>query len=298
MNYFKITFVKMLILATLAFHSLCAASYKLVIIQTVSKNKRSFVTRQGRKDAITPGLHASFSNERISILAKAKEVTRNYTIWSPVEKNLFISFKKGETLAFNRTAEYLSRFKPDESLKIKKDKEKEQTAISFNISLVKGLSQSFSGVSDYNYNRGGFQYHGAFHYSTQDDVYWVYGVTYESEATASQTLYTTSKRFYFTFNIDYKLINFYEFYNSTLYVSVGVGIGFTNTSILTSDQVGLALSLPETKFIVEFPFSKKNSFTVNFAFESISLIEVLTDKSKQTTDALNAKIGIGILNYY
>jgi cell shape-determining protein MreC len=54
---------------------------ELIMIQAISNSEKTVVVRKGAEDGVTPGQESLFSNKNISLMARATEVTRDFSLW-------------------------------------------------------------------------------------------------------------------------------------------------------------------------------------------------------------------------
>ena len=70
-------------------------AYEKVIIQGVSKSRKTFVIRRGKGDNYYPDLEARFSTPLINFIARIIEVNREYSQWVILEPGGKVPFEKG-----------------------------------------------------------------------------------------------------------------------------------------------------------------------------------------------------------
>ena len=91
-------------------------AFELVVVQSISTSRNSFVTRTGKKVGNTIGQQATFTTKNLSLVAKASAVTRQYTVWEVVEEDVLVPFKKNDIVEYNTSLEsvyYNIRLKED-----------------------------------------------------------------------------------------------------------------------------------------------------------------------------------------
>ena len=77
-------------------------SDELVRIQTVSKDRSSFVVALGKGDGIQVGQSSLFSTRKISLMANAVEVNRYYSLWNISEQEGVVPFKRNQFVNFSK----------------------------------------------------------------------------------------------------------------------------------------------------------------------------------------------------
>ena len=58
-----------------------AFGYELVIIQGLSTEKQTFITRGGKDQGVFQGENRTFTSDNVSVIAKAITVSREFTQW-------------------------------------------------------------------------------------------------------------------------------------------------------------------------------------------------------------------------
>ena len=92
-----------LLLAT----SLRAFAYELMTIQSVSSTKKSFITRNGKRQGLIRGMTATFTAEDVSILAKLVNLSGNFSQWQIVNSEAIVPFENGSIVTYYAATEYL-----------------------------------------------------------------------------------------------------------------------------------------------------------------------------------------------
>lgn len=82
-----------------------ASSYELLVVQTVTTTKRNFVVRKGIKDGVAQGQVSMFSTKNLALLAKATLVQHEFSMWTPVDKNLQVPFMREDFIIYNSSPE-------------------------------------------------------------------------------------------------------------------------------------------------------------------------------------------------
>lgn len=277
-----------------------AQAYELTIIQGISRSGQTFITRNGKKDGILNGKKSTFTADNVSIIAKAIQVTREFTQWE-IENNFTdVPFRKGQVVTYYDTEEYLWALTPEKikSKYVKSQLYSPRKSISANSAFYKGVTESVSGIQDRSVNRGGIQFEGYFEKEFNRNMAAAAGLryTYETINVAEATL--SASRFLGILEGRYYFNPITSFYNSR--VSFGVGVGYGQSSTDTDGLVssGSALLLPITKLALHLPVSRLIDFSIETAFESLETEEKLQDGSTQVTNVSNFKFGIGIKRYF
>ena len=77
------------------------------------------------------------------------------------------------------------------------------------------------------------------------------------------------------------------------YLGVGLGIGYSLTSISQSTSKGYAMILPALKAGFQTEFAEKQYLLIEGVIESVSSTETFESGTEQKTSTLNAKASVG-----
>lgn len=290
---------KSIFLLTIVFSSSLYA-YKLTIIQGISRSGQTFITRNGKKDGVQLGKKSTFTADNVSIIAKAIQVTREFTQWE-IENNFTdVPFRKGQIVTFYDTQEYLWALTPE---KIKQKYVKSQLysprkSVSGNTSFFRGLTESVSGIEDRSVSRGGVQFEGYFERELNPNMAGAVGLRYTYETINVAEASLSSSRFIGIVEGRYYFDPMRSFYGARVSFSIGFGYGQSSTDTDGLVSSGSALLLPITKLGLHLPISKITDFTIESAFEALETVEQLQDGTDQATNVNNFKIGVGVKRYF
>jgi hypothetical protein len=287
---------------TLIFLLFCSSTwaFELLVIQGISRSGQTFITRVGKKNGVFVGKRSTFTAENVSIIAKAISVTREFTQWE-IENNFTeVPFRKGQIVTFYNTTEYLWALAP-ESVKAKLIKSNlwaPRKSVAVHSSLIRGVSESVSGVDSETVERGGLQLELYLESEVNRNFAMGYGIRYTSEVinigeasiSTTRLLGVLEARYYFN------PIKF--FFNARPSFGLGAAYGqsFTDATGLTS--AGTAMILPITKLGFHLPISKITEFSFETAFESLQVSEKFETGEKQVTNVNNFKLGIAIKRFF
>lgn len=271
-----------------------AQAYKLMVIQGVSKEKQTFVTRGGANSDISVGHKKTFTSDNVSLIAEAITVTRDFTQWEIENDFTDVPFQRGEMVTMYDAEEYLWTLTPEKiKRKYIKDKIfKPRLSMEAGMSFTKGLSESTTDASAQNIDRGGFQFDGML--KKEFDLNWAiaYGVRYTKEVANLPASSFTNYRFVAMGEVRYYFDPMEGFFNSQF--GLGIGIGFGQSRTETDGQVsfGNTVIIPATKAMLTFPIDKEYDVEFNAAFESIRLDEQDANNDDITTNLTNAQVGV------
>ena len=283
------------------FISLSANAVELVVIQAVSDSKKTFITRNGQRQGVQTGVTGTFTGENVSLLARAKSVTGNFTQWELLNPDAVVPFEKGAIISYYSATEYLWALAPESERKkyIKTQVPVSKRSLVFKGALTRGLSESVSNASVTDARRGGYM--GEIYY--EKDLYgnlaFDVGLRYEQEVINYTGASLITKRnlaivdliYYFDFLKDF-------ISGGRFYLAGGLGYGLSNTSTVTLSQTGPVSLLPAVKAGVSLPFNETWEFVMDGAFESLNTSEEQESGTIQTTTQTNFKTGFGLRRFF
>jgi hypothetical protein len=292
MNYF---------ILLILFLSLSAQAVELIVIQAVSESKKTFITRNGQRQGVQPGVTGTFTAENVSVLARAKTVTGGFTQWELLNENALLPFEKGSIISYYPATEYLWALAPESERKkyIKTQLPVAKRSLVFKGALTRGLSESVSNAAVTDARRGGYM--GEIYYEKDlfGNLAFDVGVRYEQEVINYTGASLLTKRnlaiidliYYFDFLKDYVA-------GGRFFLAGGLGYGLSNTSTVTLSQTGPVSLLPAVKVGVSLPFNETWEFVTDGAFESLNTSEEQEDGTVQTTTQTNFKVGFGLRRFF
>jgi hypothetical protein len=277
--------------------SFSAHAFELIMIQAVSDTRKTFITRNGLRKGVHVGMKGTFTAEDVSILARAVNVTGNFTQWSVVNQELTIPFEKGSIVTYYPATEYIWALAPESERKkyIKSEVPRMKRSWVFKGAISRGLSETVSDAPANTSKRGGFVgeiYHERdLYYNLAFDI----GVRYEREIinysgasfTTSRNLVIADLIYYFDGLRDY-------ISGGRFFLSAGLGYGLSNTTTVGLEQSGPVSLLPAVRAGVSLPFSELWEFIFDSAFETLSTREEQKNGNIQTTNQTNFKVGFGL----
>ena len=280
------------------------AREELIVIQTVSENRKSFVVAKGIKDGVVKGQEIIFANDNVSIVCKASEVNRVYSLWVPVDKTITVPFNKEDIVSSNSTV-YGSvaldiigdiNLTPTANLNLVYKKFRTSNNYTAKVSLNRGLGQSSSEVSDEkNTPRTGYNFAIDYNYRFLPEFEMSFGARVDNEyyKLKSPELDIPTNRVIATIAATYHFINFSDNKNN-YYLTVASGIGRSQTIVNDEVSSGPVTILPEVRLGFMTPISKSLAIVIEGSVESISTVETFSDGTEQSTNILNIKASIGV----
>jgi hypothetical protein len=263
------------------------------------------VVSKGLKDGIFKGQEIVFANNNISILCKATEINRNYSLWVPVAKNANIPFNKNDFVSYN-SSNYgnvsiniigdANDITPKEDYNIEYRKFRTKNNFTLKASYQNGLFQSSSDVSaDKNSTRVGGSYALEYNYRFMPEFEMSFGGRIDNEVyrIENPALDIPTSRTMATIAATYHLLNFGNSKNN-FYLTLAAGVGTTTTIVNEETTSGIATLLPEVRLGYLIPFSKSSALLLELSVDSISAKETLADETMQVTNILNSKLTLGL----
>lgn len=286
----------------LAFFTLSqeAFSYELLMIQTVSNSRKSFVTRSGKRQGITENFTATFTAENVSLIARARTVTSQFTQWEVVNPQASVPFDPGMLVTYHAAEEYVWALSPEKA-RIKYIEDLRPTlkrSWLVKSAVTRGLNESVSNVEAQSPNRGGVALDLIYEKQFSAHFAWDVGLRYESELVNLAVGTLNTQRIMLVGDIIYYFDPVQDFYKARVFIGAGMGIGQSSSNVQGIIQSGTATLLPAAKLGMALPFNKDWDFVVESAFETLRTEETLEDRTNQSTTQSNLRIGIGLRKFF
>ncbi len=280
------------------------AREELIVIQTVSNNRRSFVVAKGIKDGVVKGQEIIFANENVSIVCKASEVNRAYSLWVPVDKTITVPFNKEDIVSSNSTVygnvalDIIgdTNLTLTENFNIAYKKFRTSNNFAAKVGLNRGLGQSSSEVSDEkNTARKGYNFAIDYNYRFLPEFEMSFGARIDNEfyTLVDPELDIPTNRILATISATYHFVNFSDNKNN-YYLTIATGIGRSQTTVNDETSSGPVTILPEVKVGFVMPFTKSMAMIIEGSVESISTVETFSDGTEQSTNMMNIKASVGL----
>ena len=284
-----------LLIITIFFFIPHSQADEMVRVQTISKDRLTFVVGLGKGDGIMVGQQSLFSTRKISLSARAVEVSRYFSLWELSEKDSVVPFKKGQTISYSKRVNSIFLEIP-RLYKLQDDsfhKEKNYWIGKWYYSL--SLSESVSGAtsSDQLLRTGThFEINYLKDWTTKLD--WSFGVRYDQEVSKRQNpgLEVPNTKFFAIGDLYYHFSRLGES-KVNPYLGLGFGIGYSVTSVSSNISKGYAMILPSVKGGFQTEFAENKFLLAEAAIESVSSTETFTSGVEQKTSTLNAKASLG-----
>lgn len=276
--------------------SLPAAAYELLVVQTISATKRTFVTRNGKRQGVVEGLTASFVADDVALHARARTVTSQFTQWEIVSENAEVPFKPGQVVTYHPAEEYLWALNPEAARRemVQKVLHKPTGAILVKVASTRGLGESTSEAAPQSSSRGGIAFDFLFERKFHPHFAWDAGLRYEREVVNLAGASLTTQRALLLGDLLFYTDPFEAFHEARVFVAGGLGFGQSSSSVSGVTQSGSALLLPSAKLGTLLPFNRDWDFVAEVAFETLKTDEKQEAGGRQTTTQSNLRVGLGL----
>ena len=281
--------------------SFSAQAFELIMIQAVSDTKKTFITRNGKRQGLQPGITGTFTAEDVSILAKAVNVSGNFTQWQILNSDAILPFEKGTIVTYYPATEYIWALAPESERKkyIKTEIAQKRKSFIFKGALTRGLSESVSDAPANTSKRGGYMAEAYFEKDFYENLAFDVGLRYEREVINYEGVSLVTRRSLAIADIIYYFSSFRDYIaGGRFYLAAGLGYGFSNTETVGLSQSGPVSLLPTVKIGASLPFNDTWEFLFDGAFESLSTREEQESGRIQTTTQTNFKAGFGLRRFF
>lgn len=287
-------FKSILFLITMISYSTELLAYELVIIQTLSREKQTFITRLGKDSKIFAGKKSTFTSDNVSIIATAKSVTREFAQWEIDNNYTDVPFKKGEIVTMYDSQEYLWTLNPEESKKrfIKSKIYNPSQSLELGFNMSRGISESTSEASSESTQRGGYQFSTSFVQEINEKYSLAFGFRYAKDTVNISATTIKNTRFVGLLEGRYYFSPLEDLHDSSIYLGLGVGYGQSRTELVGATNSGTTTIVPSTKIGLKIPMTKSYSMAVETGFESVRLDEEDIEGKKQSTNLIHGSAGV------
>lgn len=281
--------------------SVSAHAFELIMIQAVSDTKKTFITRNGKRQGVQPGMTGTFTAEDVSILARAINVTGQFTQWQIINTDAILPFEKGTIVTYYPATEYIWALAPESERRkyIKTQIKTMRRSWVFKGALTRGLSESVSNAPATTSRRGGFMGEVYYERDFYENLAFDFGLRYEREVINYTGASLITKRSLAIFDVIYYFDSLRDYISGgRFYISLGAGYGLSNTSTVGISQSGPVGLLPAVRAGITLPFNEQWEFVFDSAFESLNTREEQESGQIQTTTQTNFKVGFGLRRFF
>lgn len=282
-----------------------ASKDELVIVQAVSGSGRTLILNRGFAHGVNKFQESLFTTEDISIAARATEVSRHHSLWEPNDKNAVFPFQKDQTITYNSKVKNIwtdmpelrerladARLIQEGFMQSRRPKHSFSSRLALSNTFYESISET---DSERKPKRNGLSVEALYHFRHNDHMEYSAGIRYDQENAVIEDpeLTIPSTRFFGIAEVTYHFDS-WAGSESNLYVSVGAGIGRSQTEVDGAISSGMATLLPYVRGGAIIRSGKRLSFVIESIVESVSTSESFIDTKEQTTNLVNAKIGFGV----
>lgn len=281
------------------------AEEKLVIIDAVSSSRQTFVVQKGAADGVTVGAESLFSNQNISVLARAIEVTRQHSLWKLKEPNATFPFEKDASVIFNKSRTNIWSELPNIQKRVARARRDEEiyarlygdgTSFQLRGNLSNTFYESTTDTdSERTPQRTGMHIEAVYHWRMWEKFEIGAGLRYDQDnaVITDPDLTIPTTRIMAMAELTYHFSDF-QGQGNNFFIAGGLGIGRSQTQINDTVSAGLATVLPSVRlgYIIRRP--EGFDFTFESVAEAISASESFIDTKEQTTNLVNAKLAVGV----
>ena len=283
---------------------LSAQAEQLVFIKTVSTSKKSFVINRGRLDEVRKDQLRAFSGPYASVIARAIEVGPQTSLWKVEDKRMGVPFKKGELVTISTQTQALWA----NMLEV----EQQKTALEKKIQLAKLQQPSIiiRGAYIYTFSEttsqvapGETSIRQGLHGEILLNKWWEleplafsYGLRLdqEKENIRNVRVAISTWRLMLAGEVAYHFSYDLGIFKNH-YLAAGMAAGFSNSRLLDlASKLGPTIVLPILRLGTTFTVQDKYFIDLDCAVENLIAWETFTNRTKQKSNFLNAKLGLGV----
>lgn len=292
-------------LAVTALIDAIEAREELVVIQAVSSTKKTLVLNRGFADGIGLYTESLFSTQDVSLAARAIEVAHNYSLWELNDKKAIFPFEKEQLVTFNRDQTSIWNEIPEVKNQLASTKFTQDTYVKPEaprhhfgprISLSNTFYESVSETdSERKPKRSGLTVEGFYflRYSPRIELGFGLRLDQEDAVITDPDLTIPSQRIFGLSELTYHFEPMRRSQNN-FFVSLGAGIGQSQTEVDEAVSTGMAVLLPYTRVGYLMRRGKRTAFIVEATAEAISTNESFIDTEEQTTNLVNVRLGLSL----
>lgn len=271
----------------------------LVIIQSISSSRRSFIIHRGAKDGISTNQLALFSTEKVSLLCRAIEVAHDHSLWKVDEPMASIPFQKRQFVVYTPSLETIWTKIPSlkdvlqKQIRVALAKPKPYWLIRGAMSY--GLYESVSETdAESTRRRTGQQVEMLWNFNFSKNLDWGLGARIDNEKAllSVEDLVVESRRMFAISELTYTFPPIGGTKNY-FYMTATVGLGTSSTTINDNTSSGSAGILPAFHIGLATNTTENNYFMIEAVLESIAVKESFQDGTEQDTNIVNAKLALG-----
>ncbi len=271
----------------------------LVIVQSISSSRRSFIIARGAKDGISTNQLALFSTEKVSLLCRAVEVAHDHSLWKVDEPMASVPFQKRQFVVYTSSLETIWTKIPSlkdvlqKQIRIALSKPKPYWILRGGITM--GMYESTSETDpESTKRRSGQQFELLWNFNFSKNLDWGLGGRIDNEKAllSEEDLVVETRRIFAISELTYTFPPIGGTKNY-FYMTATVGLGTSSTSVNENTSTGTAGVLPAFHIGLATNTSENNFFMIESVIEAISMQEEFQDGTQQNTNIVNAKLSLG-----
>ncbi len=270
------------------------AAEKLVIIQSVSKDGKSFVINHGSSDNLTVGVEALFTNKGSSYAARVVKVSKYHSAWKILEDRARVPFQKDEFVTYTQSIENIWLEMP----KVIYDKSKlgfvKKSSYIFRFNNTLSISESISQTESSRFiRRNGLQAELAYNKEFMPHFSYSLGARIDREVSHLERpiISIPSTRILATVSMEYHLDKIKKSDNN-FFFTLGSAMGWSISKINKQNASGIVIILPNISVGLQIPLREVDAILIEAGVETIIAKEKLPSNT-QKTHVTNAKLIIG-----
>jgi hypothetical protein len=295
----------LLCLALTALIDAIEAREELVVIQAVSSTKKTLVLNRGFRDGIGLYSESLFSTQDVSLAARAIEVAHNYSLWELNDKKAIFPFEKEQLVTFNQNMSNIWSEIPDVKKQFEESQLVQDTLVRIDapkhhfgprISISNTFYESVSETdSERKPQRSGLTVEGFYflRYSPRIELGFGLRLDQENAVITNPDLTIPSRRIFGLSELTYHFEPIRRSQNN-FFVTLGAGIGQSETEVDGSVSTGMATLLPYARSGYLMRRGRRTAFVIEASVEAISTNESFLDTKEQTTNLVNARLGLSL----
>ena len=229
------------------------------------------------------------------MIATAKEVTRNESLWELNDKDAFVPFRIDQFVSFSNNLEGLLHELPLIKYKEKGVVYLGKNAWFFRFGYYGAISETVSSVNaNQVLSSTGIALDGMYLMDVAKNINVGVGLRFDKDNSQSSDppLAVPTDRFLVEGEFQYK----FEPFNGTnnyFYGTLDLGVGMTSSNISGVSSSGLGILLPGIRFGIDFALSSKTALVTELAIENLLAFQTFNDGTKQDTSELDFKLRNG-----
>jgi hypothetical protein len=283
-------------------------NHNLIVIQKISRDKKSFVIRRGQQQKIYVGQRSMFSSRDVSIVAKVIASNNLFSQWEVIDEQAVVPFDMGEIVTISYSIERVWSEIPklisdenyktmlaEEELKIKKKYVRVvEDRFQMMAGFTKGINESTTESENNDGTRDGTSFKMRYLPAINELFRWEIALRYDQDLLKlyAPTLEISSKRYMASLGMQTRFTDLTAI-DAIPYLSLSLGYGTTSSELNDEIRTGKVMALPTLALGLDFLISRNVSMLVEASLESLTIEETLPDGTLQSTNMTNGMLSVG-----